>query len=99
MSVYVHLVPLVSIAMNVSLNLCIVEQVSGSFFAVIDCGGLTNPINGRVMIDGIVFNSVATYTCNKGYTLIGDVTRLCLGTGLWSGNEPTCVEGIYMYIK
>ena len=96
MSVYVHLVPLPSIAVNVSLNLCIVEQVSGSFFVVINCGSLANPINGRVMIDGTVFNSVATYTCNNGYSLYGDDTRICLGTGFWSGSEPICVEGIYI---
>ena len=96
MSVYVHLVPLPSIAVNVNLNLCIVEQVSGSFFAVVDCGSLTNPINGRVMIDGTVVNSMATYTCNKGYTLNGDDTRICLGIGFWSGSEPTCDEGIYI---
>ena len=96
MSVYVHLVPLASIAVNVSLNLSIVEQVSGSFFVVINCRSLTDPINGRVMIDGTVFNSMATYTCNKGYTLIGEEIRICLGIGFWSGSDPICVEGIYI---
>lgn len=38
--------------------------------------------------------SVATYTCNAGYTLQGASTRSCsddgFGTGVWSGSEPTC---------
>ena len=59
----------------------------------VDCGGLTN---GRVMVGATVFESVATYTCNNGYNLNGDDTRLCLGKGFWSGSEQACVEGIYI---
>ncbi len=33
----------------------------------------------------------ATYSCNNGYTLIGgDITRVCVNGGSWSGSTPTC---------
>lgn len=43
------------------------------------------------------FGSVATYSCNMGFALIGVATRICedtnggtVTTGTWSGSEPTC---------
>ncbi len=36
------------------------------------------------------FGTVASYTCNTGYMLTGDVIRVCEVTGDWSGSEPTC---------
>ena len=51
---------------------------------------LTAPDNGRVTWNGITNGSTATYTCDKGYELIGDRTRTCLNTGEWSGQEPNC---------
>ncbi len=43
----------------------------------------------------------ATYTCDDGYTLTGDMTRICLADGMWSGAAPTCdgeIHSNYMYI-
>ena len=40
-----------------------------------------------------MFNSVATYSCNTGYALIGDEMRTCQSSGVWFGSEPTC-QGI-----
>ena len=34
--------------------------------------------------------TVATYTCDTGYTLIGGTTRTCVNGGVWSGSVPTC---------
>ena len=46
--------------------------------------------------------SVATYSCNTGFVLLGQTARVCedtnggtVTTGTWSGSEPTC-EGIFM---
>ena len=39
--------------------------------------------------------SVATHSCDTGYTLIGGSTRTCQSDGTWSGSEITC-EGVYM---
>ena len=55
------------------------------------CLSLPPPTNGGISYsdqsrsDG----TVATYTCNTGYTLNGDSTRAC-GSGVWSGSAPIC---------
>ena len=61
-------------------------------FPVVDCGDLEDPANGEVSVSGTTVNSVATYSCNTGYTLTGDNMRMCLETGLWSGSEPSCTS-------
>ena len=58
-------------------------------FPVITCEPLVDPPNGVVSFNTTV-NSVATYSCNTGYTLTGDDMRTCLETGVWSGSAPTC---------
>ena len=37
--------------------------------------------------------SVATYICDKDYALLGQSTRKCQTTGMWSGTEPSCSFG------
>ena len=67
-----------------------------SHFAVVDCGSLTNPANGRVdHTAGTPFGQTATYSCNTGYNLVGDSTHTCQATGEWSGSAPTC-KGILL---
>ena len=59
--------------------------------------------NGRVSItpnsDSPYFGlgSVAAYSCNTGFVLVGQTTRVCedtnggtVTTGAWSGSAPTC---------
>ena len=65
--------------------------------AVVDCGGLENPTNGLVTLEDTVFESVATYSCQDGYTQVGDDTRLCVADGTWSGDAPVC-EGVCVHI-
>ncbi|CAI8041021.1 Sushi, von Willebrand factor type A, EGF and pentraxin domain-containing protein 1, partial [Geodia barretti] len=57
---------------------------------VVGCGSLLAPANGLVNVSTTVFNSTATYSCNGGYNLVGDTTRTCLASDLWSGIKPTC---------
>ena len=57
-----------------------------------ECGALTNPTNGQVShLNRTVEGQTATYTCNTGYNLVGDSTRTCQATGVWSGSAPTCL--------
>ena len=61
---------------------------------VVDCGSLTDPANGQVdLTSGTTFGQTATYSCNTAYNLVGDSTRTCQATGVWSGSAPTC-EGM-----
>ena len=56
-----------------------------------DCGTLTDPANGQVNhTAGTTFGQTASYSCDTGYNLMGDSTRTCQATGIWSGSDPTC---------
>ncbi|XP_061181064.1 uncharacterized protein LOC133189681 [Saccostrea echinata] len=50
------------------------------------------PAHGFVNYTGLSYGSVATYSCQCGYTLIGSRVRHCQGNGVWSGNSTICVE-------
>lgn len=36
--------------------------------------------------------SLATYSCDEGFTISGSRTRICRPNGLWSGEQPTCTS-------
>ncbi len=60
------------------------------------CPDLIVPANGMISYNmGIAslrpVNTVATYTCDTGYTLNGGTTRTCGSGGSWSGSAPNCV--------
>ncbi len=62
------------------------------------CPDLTAPANGMISYNmGATsprpVDTVATYTCDTGYTLNGGTTRTCGSGGSWSGSPPTC-QGI-----
>ena len=71
----------------------VILSITTSTFTVVDCGTLNDPSNGQVTLNGTTFWSVATYTCDPGFNIVGDMKRICQANGTWSGNEPTC-EGI-----
>ena len=56
----------------------------------IDCGHLLNPENGQVTFIGTTLGSVANYSCNAGFILMGLPTRACGVDGSWSGEAPLC---------
>ncbi len=39
---------------------------------------------------GTTFMNTATYSCDDGYGLMGDMTRTCQSDGIWSLTAPTC---------
>ena len=66
----------------------------------VDCGALTNPANGQVShAAGTTFGHTATYSCNIGYNLLGDSTRTCQATEVWSGSAPTCYRMLLLQIE
>ncbi len=60
------------------------------------CSDLSAPTNGESIsynagtMNNRPVNTVATYTCNDGYVLMGDATRTCQSDGDWSSTAPTC---------
>ncbi len=54
------------------------------------CGRLSDPTNGDVSFTSISVNSKATYSCNNGFILVGQTTRICQSNGEWSGIAPVC---------
>ena len=67
----------------------------------ITCQSLGTFANGQIAYspDTIAphnFGTVATFTCNTGFRLSGDMMRTCGGdgssqSGEWSGSSPVCV--------
>ena len=59
-----------------------------------DCGTLTNPANSQVSYTGrTTYGQTANYSCDAGYSLVGNSTRTC--QGVWSGSAPTC-QGVLL---
>ncbi|XP_019850306.1 PREDICTED: sushi, von Willebrand factor type A, EGF and pentraxin domain-containing protein 1-like isoform X2 [Amphimedon queenslandica] len=56
----------------------------------VSCVKLSNPANGNVQQTGTVLGSRATYSCNKGFVLVGIEKRVCSRNGKWSGEAPIC---------
>ena len=54
------------------------------------CTALENPNNGVVTTTGQRPGDLASYSCNEGYIIQGDDTRVCQNSGEWSGDAPTC---------
>lgn len=54
------------------------------------CPSLTAPPNGFVSVTGTVSGSVATYSCQRGFSLVGSQRRTCRDNGVWSGVTPLC---------
>lgn len=47
-------------------------------------------LNGELNYKSLTPLSVIRYTCNEGYTLVGQEIRRCLANLTWSGEEPSC---------
>ena len=60
-------------------------------YPAVECPALQNPANGRVNFSSTTFGSIATYECNDGYVLAGDLQRTCQDNNQWSGSEPQCI--------
>lgn len=61
---------------------------------------LAQPVNGAIsyssgMSSTFDFGTIATYSCESGFAVIGSLKRTCGGdgsslTGEWDGYDPTC---------
>ena len=58
----------------------------------VECPQLQDPANGAVSQPNNVTGTIATYTCDPGFVLVGSETQMCMTDGTWSGQPPTCSE-------
>ena len=73
------------------------DLLEDSFLTDMNCSTLTDPANGQVShTAGTTFRQTATYSCDTGYNLVGDSTRICHDTGVWSGSAPTCQGMLFL---
>lgn len=63
-----------------------------SCIEITDCGFPDVPLLGLIQLEDIVIGSLATYSCDEDYMLLGNQNRTCLPTGEWSGETPVCVS-------
>ena len=76
---------------------CRVGLNTVSDFADLNCESLTDPPNGSVT-NNTEFNSQANYTCNPGFVLVGNSSRICQEDAFWTGDEPLCEFDLYTCI-
>ena len=56
------------------------------------CAQLSDPVNGNVrQPNPAPVGSVAVYTCNRGFNLVGSRIRVCQSDLSYSSQAPTCV--------
>ena len=56
------------------------------------------PMNGMVTSNGTFVTSVAKFTCDDGYMLVGDMQRICQLDGTWSNMVPECRKLLFILI-
>lgn len=63
------------------------------------CPPLSQPHHGyssKVIGSDGVIKSMG-FSCNNSYVLIGNTRRTCQLDGTWSGRQPQCIKGIYLF--
>lgn len=58
----------------------------------VQCPLPDNPKNGKAIFTSTSYNSVVSYECRYGYTLLGESSRRCGADKKWSGSIPSCKE-------
>ena len=73
---------------------------SASLLIVELCEELAAPMNGSVNVPAREIGSVATYSCDNGFSIDCDPQRTCQADLQWSGEAPTClgITGIWYLI-
>ena len=56
----------------------------------VGCSVVSPPEHSMVSQTGIAADSEVNYSCQQGFTLTGNKSRLCSEAGLWTGSQPLC---------
>uniref|UniRef100_A0A6A7FRK1 CUB and sushi domain-containing protein 1-like n=2 Tax=Hirondellea gigas TaxID=1518452 RepID=A0A6A7FRK1_9CRUS len=59
-----------------------------------DCPQPATPLNAEVSVGGLTAGSLATYTCDPGYSLFGSDSVVCDANGKWTGKLPICATNV-----
>lgn len=59
--------------------------------AAVQCPMPEDPINGKVLVTTLTYNSIARYECKYGFKLHGPQNRSCTSTKHWSDEQPKCL--------
>jgi len=60
---------------------------------ITECASLSNPNNGGVTTTyDNKYGSVATFTCQADFLLVGDNILKCLENETWNGTAPSCKQ-------
>ncbi len=73
----------------------LLSLIQNSNYTVVNCGPLTDPIRGSILISMTDYEGQAIYSCDSGYQLetgASTITRTCELNGMWSGDVPQCVR-------
>ena len=68
-------------------------------FIGINCESPGILVNGMVTSNGTYVTSVATFTCDFGYELIGSRQRVCQSDGTWSNMVPRCDGKLLVFVQ
>ena len=62
-------------------------------YIAVDCQGLAAIKNGAIYYNTgkTTYSTIAQYTCNTGYNLIGSESRICQSDGTWNSTDPSCI--------
>lgn len=72
-------------------NLIAVTRTSIIILLAISCEELESPRRGSVSFsDNSNVGSIANYSCDVGFVIVGGSQRICLDTGMWTGEAPNC---------
>ena len=63
-----------------------------SFHSAVECPELESPQNGTVSYDDRLYPNNAEYSCDDGFELEGEPTRMCQLDGEWTEEAPSCEE-------
>lgn len=72
-----------------------VFEATNSTACGIDCGTLSPPVNGSIIISDTSLGAMAVYSCQNGFSLVGNSNRTCLVNSTWSGVDPICQSKLY----
>ena len=66
--------------------------------SVVQCSNLTDLMNGKLFCllgndEVLSYEDTCNFTCNTGYELTGNDTRICQSDGRWSGSDVVCRRG------